>query len=66
MAHAREPIVTVASLVAIALACFVIAKATWLLLLVSIVVVCFGCCLYKLLDKTERPGKRARPAYDTI
>ncbi|MBK9620080.1 MAG: hypothetical protein IPP97_20135 [Candidatus Obscuribacter sp.] len=66
MAHAREPIATAVSLVGAALTCFVIAKATWLMLLLAIVVFCFGCCLYKLIDKTDKPGKRARPALDSI
>ncbi len=60
MAQAREPITTIISLVAVAVACFVIAKASWLMLLSAIVVVCFGCCLYKLIDRSKKPGRRAR------
>jgi len=51
MAHAREPITTILSLVAVAAACFVVAKATWPVLLASFVVVSFGLCLYKLVEK---------------
>jgi hypothetical protein len=51
MAHAREPITTILSLVAVASACFVVAKATWPVLLASFVVVSFGLCLYKLVEK---------------
>jgi hypothetical protein len=60
MAHAREPLATSVSLVGVALACFVVAKATWLVLLFAIVVVCFGCCLYKLAGKKEKPVRRSR------
>ncbi|HMY03666.1 MAG: hypothetical protein SFV17_20405 [Candidatus Obscuribacter sp.] len=60
MAHAREPITTIISLVGVALTCFVIAKASWWMLLVAIVVVCFGCCLYKLIDKKDKPGRLVR------
>lgn len=60
MAHAREPIATCVSLVGVALACFVVAKATWLMLLFAIVVVCFGCCLYKLAGKQAKPVRRSR------
>jgi hypothetical protein len=51
MAHAREPITTILSLVAVAAACFVVAKATWPVLLATFVVACFGLCLYKLAEK---------------
>ena len=51
MAHAREPITTILSLVAVASACFVVAKATWPVLLATFVVACFGLCLYKLAEK---------------
>ena len=59
MAHAREPITTVLSLVAVASACFVVAKATWPVLLATFVVACFGLCLYKLAEK-EIHAKAAR------
>ena len=64
MAHAREPITTILAMVVVALACFVVAKATWQVLLLAFVVVCFGCCLYKLSEKDGRshneflPGER--------
>ncbi|OPZ89957.1 MAG: hypothetical protein BWY75_00934 [bacterium ADurb.Bin425] len=60
MAHAREPIATIVSLVCVAVTCFVIAKASSWVLLASIVVVCFACCLYKLIDKNEKPGLARR------
>jgi hypothetical protein len=56
MAHAREPITTILSLVAVASACFVVAKATWPVLLASFVVVSFGLCLYKLVEKEVHSG----------
>lgn len=54
MAHAREPITTILAVVAVALACFVVAKASWQVLLCAFVVVSFGCCLYKLIEKDSR------------
>jgi hypothetical protein len=68
MAHAREPITTILSLVAVASACFVVAKATWPVLLASFVVVSFGLCLYKLVEKelhssaSRAPRPKARAA----
>jgi hypothetical protein len=63
MAHAREPITTILSLVAVAAACFVVAKATWPVLLASFVVVSFGLCLYKLVEKEvhSSASKASRP-----
>jgi len=63
MAHAREPITTILSLVAVAAACFVVAKATWPVLLASFVVVSFGLCLYKLVEKEvhSHASKALRP-----
>jgi hypothetical protein len=54
MAHAREPITTILAMVVVAIACFVVAKATWQVLLLAFVVVSFGCCLYKLIEKDSR------------
>ena len=50
MTHARESRATILSLVAVDAACFVVAKASWPLLLVAIVVASFGLCLYKLIE----------------
>lgn len=61
MAHAREPITTILAMVAVALACFVVAKATWQVLLLAFVVVCFGCCLYKLIEKDGRSQSEYLP-----
>jgi len=72
MAHAREPITTILSLVAVAAACFVVAKATWPVLLASFVVVSFGLCLYKLVEKEVHSSAskaslpKARPADSSI
>jgi|GEM_PF-579200 len=61
MAHAREPITTILAMVVVALACFVVAKATWQVLLLAFVVVCFGCCLYKLIEKDGRSHSELMP-----
>jgi len=61
MAHAREPITTILAMVVVALACFVVAKATWQVLLLAFVVVCFGCCLYKLIEKDGRSHNELLP-----
>ena len=54
MAHAREPITTILAMVVVAIACFVVAKATWQVLLLAFGVVCFGCGLYKLIGNVTR------------
>lgn len=58
MTHARESRATILSLVAVVAACFVVAKASWPVLLLAIVVVSFALCLYKLVEKDPTAERR--------
>lgn len=57
MAHAREPITTILSMVVVAITCFVVAKASWQVLLLAFVVVSFAGCLFKLIEKDSRSNR---------
>jgi uncharacterized membrane protein len=65
MAHAREPVTTILSMVVVAITCFVVAKASWQVLLLAFVVVSFAGCLFKLIEKDSlKREKSARKSAD--
>lgn len=58
MAHAREPVTTILSMVVVAITCFVVAKASWQVLLLAFVVVSFAGCLFKLIEKDSHKREK--------